>query len=291
MTLRSGAARLLTMAGALGVGALLLAACGSKSDDARLTRTAYISQADALCAASNKGPAKPAADARAAAANANREASIRKNLVDKLSKLNPPRSLDGDTTIYLGQTDATITLYRKQARDAGNYQRFLHDDFGIAELLARREKTSLQIGFRACGHNPGVDGSNFDPNLIRAADAVCRPPNEAALGTTGPRPFSLGEFDKIAHSYDASLPLAQASVTKLRTLRASPAAQAQYARFLRSYAARVAITERQSQAAHAKDRTAFVAAGADDTKEQARESAAANQLGFEVCGNHGTAGV
>jgi hypothetical protein len=294
MRLPSVGTRLLATGCAIAAGTVLLAACGSKSDDGgkRLSQTAYISQADAQCTAVNKLPqAKPANDAKAAAANANREAGIRKSLVDKLSKLQPPKSLDGTVTAYLGQTDAVITLYRKQAKDAPNFQQYLRDQFGIDELTARREKTALQVGYRVCGRPPNVDGSKFDANLIGQADAACRPPNEAALKATGAKPYGLDDLAVIAKGYDASLPVAQASVAKLKALTPKAAAKSDYDAFLKSYVARVAITEQQSKAAHAKDKKAFTTAGNADGKEQQKESGLALQLGFESCGNHGTAGV
>lgn len=294
MRLRSAGPRLLATGCAIAAGTVALAACGSKGDDEgkRLTRAAYISQSDALCAASNRIPqARPASDPRSAAANATREAGIRKSLVDKLSKLKPPESLDQPVTIYLGQSDAAITVHRKQAKDAANYQQYIRDQFGIDELLARREKTAIQVGYHICGRPPGVDGSKFDGKLIQQADSACQPPNQAALDTTGRKPFGLDNLAGLARSYDVSLPIAQASVTKLRAVRPPPAVRAEYAAFLKAYAARVAITARQSRAAHANDKPAFTAASRDDAQEFRRESAPARQLGFEVCGNHDTAGV
>jgi hypothetical protein len=293
MTFRSASTRLLTSGCAVTAGAVVLAACGSSGDDSkRLTKTAYISQSDAACAATNKLPQpKPAQDAAGATANANSEAQIRQQLVGKLGALKPPKALESAANTYIDQTKQIIVLYRKQAKDAPNYKLYIRDQFETDELAARREKTAYQVGYKVCGRPPGVDGSKFDPALIKQADAICRSANEAALSNTSAKPFGIDDLAALAKFYDASLPAAQATVAKLEALQPPPAAKANYATFAQAYAARIAITERQSKAAHANDKKAFMAATNDDGKQFQRESAAAANLGFEVCGNHNTNGV
>jgi hypothetical protein len=144
----------------LGIAAALaaivaLAGCGSSGP----SKADFVKKADALCAQTNKAhPPKPLpTNLKQAAAQAQEELGIRKELDSKLKGLDVPGGSKKDFAAYNSGTQKVIAAIAKSkaTADKGDRTQYNLDSRQIDQAAIAREKTAIKLGFKTCGRrNP-----------------------------------------------------------------------------------------------------------------------------------------
>jgi hypothetical protein len=146
------------------VAALLavLAGSGCGTDKVRegLSRTAYLTRADAICTATNArlltlGPPRTAEEFGPFAQKA---VPVLERGLSRLRGLRPPAEMSGDVNAFHARIDRLIAAFRQagaaaQARNPAAVRRSAAEASAQAEAAAAQAKA---IGFRVCGRIPRI---------------------------------------------------------------------------------------------------------------------------------------
>lgn len=141
-----------TVLAALAAAGAVAAGCGG-DDGEKLSKADLIVKADKACVDSALRPVAPPQSADQAAKQTEDEAKARKDLQEKLEKLEPADDVKADYDEFLKQSDELIAILERMAVLARDEKRaeFDREDRKLASAAEQRGKLADRIGFKRCG--------------------------------------------------------------------------------------------------------------------------------------------